>query len=346
MVSLALLCASPVRAQETLALGWDAPEVCPEGDSIREEVTRLLGGAIPEQDESVQAHGVMTEVEGAFRLTLSTSVGDVEGERTLEGESCEELGQAAALILALMIDPEAVASAEVDPAPVAEEPVARVVEEPFIEAPIVEAPIEDMGVAAGLSAPESPPASVPSAELERGDDPTEEPEDESLRGFLGVAGLLDVGSLPDVSGGVALEGGLGVPLVAVRLRATYVAPRRVRRDGTSGAEITVVSADARACVHPFEGARFVYGCAGLLLGVAIATGFGFDRDETGVGTFGAAVVGLGLAWRVASFLELDLGADLNVPFNPLEFGTREADGSFHQQSPVAGRFGLTARLIF
>lgn len=321
---LVLLCGSVAHAQ--LALEWEAPLPCPRRDEVHDEVRRLLGGTIPEPLD-LSARGLATRDEGQWTLSLRTTMDGVEGHRVIEGDACEELGAAAALILALMIDPQAVVVAT-DPEP-------------------PEPPPTPAAIAHALGRPlPTDPAAPARVRVTPREPPTEEATD-GLGGSVGVGGLLDVGSVPDVSGGITVEGAFGIPLVEARLRATFVFPRRAARDAISGADITSTSIDARVCVHPFDDARYLHGCVGFLLAVAIAEGIGLDRTETGIGTYAGGLAGLGLAWRPEAWFDLELEATLIVHFNPLQFAVRGSpDVVFHEMAAVAGRFALGAHVHF
>ncbi|MCB9596700.1 MAG: hypothetical protein H6719_28505 [Sandaracinaceae bacterium] len=363
-IALLALLLAPRPAHAQLTVTWTAPAGCPTSESVQAEVIRLLGGALPEE-LALEADGVTTELEGRWTLRLRTSTDGNEGVRVVEGDACAPLGDAAALILALMIDPAAVA----EHAPLG--PI-----EPPADPPAPEPPPTHV-VASQLADPRPEPPATPtelvtppppepsrarraegavSRVVEHGrEEPratAEEPPstaDESppLQGFIGLGGAFDVGSVPDASGAITVEGGFGVPLVEARLRATFVFGREARRDARVGAQITTGMLDARACFHPFDEARFVYGCLGLGLGVTVAEGFGLSGPEVGVGTFGAAVGGLGVAWSPEPWFDLDLDATLIAPFNPLEFAVRGSpDDVFHVQEPVAGRFGLSIHVRF
>lgn len=345
-----LLAAAPARAQ--LELRWDAPVECPTGGDVRAEVTRLLGGPMPE-GLSLRAEGEARRTDDGWTMRLHTSMDGEDGEREVASARCEELGEAAALILALMIDPAAVADNEPpEPIPTATAPeqppgAGRAVSELSEPAPD---PTEDVTPAQPAPDRERVVESVRITDRETVEDAPEarsEAPAEPLGGFVGLAGAVDLGSVPTVSGALTVEGGFGVPLIEARLRATFVFAQRAARGEDAGADVTTGTVDARACVHPFEEARFVYGCLGLALGVSVAQGFGLSRDEVGVGTFGAAVGGLGVAWPIAPWFDLELDASVLVPFNPLEFAVRASpDEVFHTQEPLAGRLSLAAHVRF
>lgn len=106
-----------------LELVWDAPEGCPDLASERAEIQRRVGDIQrPATSAPIAAEGeIRVDASGGYVLSLRTRVGAITGERVLSGEDCHELADAAALVLALLINPEAAA----EPAPPEEPPPAR-----------------------------------------------------------------------------------------------------------------------------------------------------------------------------------------------------------------------------
>ena len=100
---------APAHADE---VRWEAGESCPAADDFRARLVANLGREVREGEVDAQLvvakHGARWKVV----MTVKTAAGD--GERSLEAASCEELAEAAALILALTIDPMA-GSGEVAP---------------------------------------------------------------------------------------------------------------------------------------------------------------------------------------------------------------------------------------
>lgn len=94
-----------------IAVTWTAPEGCPSEDEIKAEVRRMAGTAAPAA-EATEVHATVSRDPGnTWQLTLTTKVGSREGERKLSASDCAELGRAAALVIALMINPAADPSA-------------------------------------------------------------------------------------------------------------------------------------------------------------------------------------------------------------------------------------------
>jgi hypothetical protein len=113
-----LAAAGPTQAQdsEAFTFSWQAPAGCPETAEVRAEIARLLGGSIGALPGRLQARAeVVTQGQGYAVVLETESAGEV-GHRSLEAGSCRELAKATALIIALMIDPDAVA-AHAPPAP-------------------------------------------------------------------------------------------------------------------------------------------------------------------------------------------------------------------------------------
>ena len=112
IVSCALLGWVPPVAAEpsaTFRLSWTAPEECSSQQQVQAEIARLLGGDIQlhEGDLDVKA----TVVHGPlWSGDLSTQHAGQAGHRSIEAPSCKAVADAIALIVALLIDPDAVAS--------------------------------------------------------------------------------------------------------------------------------------------------------------------------------------------------------------------------------------------
>jgi hypothetical protein len=91
-----------------VALEWKAPGGCPTKQQILAGVERILGGRGSGTRQAVSARAVVSKV-GADRWTvvLTTRTDAATGERTVGGDSCKAVGDAAALVLALAVNPEA-----------------------------------------------------------------------------------------------------------------------------------------------------------------------------------------------------------------------------------------------
>jgi hypothetical protein len=90
-----------------IAISWNAPGECPGLDALKAEVRRVAG-QVPPPSEPLSADATVRRGSGtSWQLTLTTRAGARAGERRLAGADCAELMHAAALVMALMINPQA-----------------------------------------------------------------------------------------------------------------------------------------------------------------------------------------------------------------------------------------------
>ncbi|MCC6877953.1 MAG: hypothetical protein IT378_26820 [Sandaracinaceae bacterium] len=322
--SLAL--AAVARAQAPrLALHWQAPTDCPSQSELHSEVERLLGGAIPE-GPAITVDAVAARGPDGFTLRMTTEMAQARGERVLSAASCPELASAAALILALMIDPEAVAALE----PAAPDPPAP----PRPEPP----PAALVQVAAALTSP--------SAAWARDAPSSPEAPPATLVGVgLGAAFLVDVGTLPAPAPGAGLEAVWQDRWVQGRLRFEWLSTQGARLASGAGAELSALGGAALVCGRPLEEIAL---CTGLHAGAVFGAGVGVGSPTSGTAGWVAGSVGGAFSWAPVEWLDLELRADLLIPFTRPTFFVTLPSGpaDVFTLEPVAGRFALGGHLRF
>jgi hypothetical protein len=104
----------PGRASEApggaFTFTWDAPAECPSREQVEAEIARLLGQRSQiAQGGDLDAHATV-EHGAAWSVSLTTQHAGRAGRRSLDAPSCRSVAEATALIIALMIDPDAVAA--------------------------------------------------------------------------------------------------------------------------------------------------------------------------------------------------------------------------------------------
>jgi hypothetical protein len=86
-------------------LEWVAPAGCSSRESVLAAVTRAVGPRRAADVEAIRVRAVVESSGRGYRVQLSTP----SGERALEAETCDQLADAVALILALAVEPSAAA---------------------------------------------------------------------------------------------------------------------------------------------------------------------------------------------------------------------------------------------
>lgn len=107
--------AEPARAASDapIALTWTAPTRadCPDTAYVLGEIERYVGADNPRPGKPVQAKATVRGIAlDRWQLRLQTDDAGVEGERVFEDQSCRAVADAAVVVLAWMIDPDAMAN--------------------------------------------------------------------------------------------------------------------------------------------------------------------------------------------------------------------------------------------
>ncbi len=333
-LAIVVLLGMPALARaERLSLRWEGPASCPTQESVVSEIARLLGGTIPEDGPPIRAEATTLQREDGFELTLRTDVEGASGQRVLSASSCEELAAATALILALMIDPEAVvlenAEPQGSPLTAAAPAIARELGSPIASEP------------APAPTPEPPPV-APS------------PPPEALSARIGVGGFLDIGTLPAPTFGVVIEGGLAIPIIEGGLLAVLLVPQTAGAPTLpeATAELWALSAGAYGCVRPIEELRELGFRAEVQAGALFGASSGISDPRFGAGFWMAAGGGLTLTWKPIPLLDLELFAtvlgQIAAPQFVVTVGSAGGETTVILFDPprVSGRFGASAHLHF
>lgn len=313
-------------------LSWEVPEGCPTREQLIERSEVLLGRSFGEAGDPDLVVAARIAARGE-RWVLELDF-DAPGDRlrTLEGRDCEELLEAAALILATTVDPAALLD-EFDE----DEDEAEL--EPDPEAPAKEPePVEDEEPAV---------AAVPVEEPRVEDPPDAEPE--GLGGFVGLAGGVGFGPLPSLAGAPILALGLRRRALRVELLggAWFSLPALVEGSPEVGARVWLGWAALRGCGVPRVGPEQRVElplCAGLELGGMRAESFGVDQARAGTLAWLAVDAGIAVIYRFGAKLGLRLGVDGVVPLLRPGF-TVAGLGELHRAAPVGvqGSLGVEVR---
>ncbi|WP_437725383.1 hypothetical protein [Sorangium sp. So ce861] len=310
-----------------VSLVWRTPEGsdCPSRDDVIEQVQRLVGPAPTREQAPVRASAeVHRDADGRFRVELVTWMGASQGVRVIEERSCRAMAEATVVILAWMIDPEAMAAREGAGA----------------AAPGPPPPPRAPGAAAASASPV--PAPAPSRRRSDSD-----PGDRiTLTARLAAAG--DLGTLPGASLGVGARVALGHRRVRLGLhgalwpgRSTTIAPGP---EGTPiGGSFALAVVGVEGCGEP--AALPVALCGGLELDHLTGTGLGVRFPSSASATWLSFSAGLEARISILGPLGAAAHAALLIPTRRERFVIDDV-GLVHRPSAVAGRVGLGLELSF
>ena len=280
----AVLVGSPVD------LAWRAPAGCPDLATAHATIEKLLEGQAPEGRRVVA--GVVIEPGGkGFRARVRIDDGTSVGERELEAASCEEVGDAAALIVAMAVDPRLAGDLPPDePQP----------DEPPIPTPppgdVTTTP--DAGI---VATPILTPVPV---------EPTPRRKRPPLKFLLRAGGGVGYGSVPTVAGVVMIAFALAGPRWRVELDADVWTPRTRTSPQNEAIGVRVLgwTLGVRGCGSPLAMKLEIPLCAGVRAGALHGEGTGPIESSSKFSPWITATGGIGLwGWIVPRFaLALDI----------------------------------------
>ncbi len=232
-----------------LVLTWEAPGECPQASEVVALVSTVLRRRARALPEPLEARATVTRASsGAWRLQLELRSNDGQQLRVLQAEECPLLARAAALVVAVQLDPlapgrtlQAAVLRESAEAPVPSlDPLATQVAPAAVPvvasslapaAPLLAPTVSSVAPAAGSVPPpipppprewqpRTPPPSRTDPAFDELDAPppastteastSEAPKPPRIAGHLRLEGGLEVGLLPGVGGLVGVVGGVAL----------------------------------------------------------------------------------------------------------------------------------------
>ena len=308
--------ASNVRAAE---LSVDAPASCVEPSALADEVSDLIGkpiASVADVDFRVQiSEGPRRRwrlrLEMVGRRPNDDGTTAIRGNREIEGATCAELAEAAAVAIAVSVRsmmPEASAAG----------PRRPTASEEATPAPNVTAP----------PAPPSPGGSPRQAV--------------PWRPAVALALATETGALPNTGFGVDVEAALRRGGLQVLAFGTWFASQDTIGAGNTGGRFRLVLGGGLACFAPQRGRWTGLACAGFELGRLAGTGISVARPATGALFWRAPRADLGVTVALGGSAALIVRAGAAVPLSRPEFVLDGAD-LVYRPSRLAGR--LTTGLV-
>jgi hypothetical protein len=346
VLSLALASAAEPLESGPFRLAWTAPASCPGATDVLARIESLLGAKVPEVLQlplAARGHVQARTNPERFELSLETFQQEQRFTREMQAPSCAELTGAAALVLALAIDPrlsERLGGANA--APPAPAPESAPSADPSADP---SAPASSAQPGTSTTAPALRPsdsAATPAPEL------AVPPSSGSRLAFFGgVALVADAGSIAPFALGPAATLGLAHPAFELALDATWLPHQRsfAESDPDKGGDITLLAFTLRPCgvlrAGPVQGGL----CAALDLGDIWGTGFGTATRTTRHALWLAAGGSLFGRYRLAPALALSLRGSLGAPLQDIEFSLENV-GLVYAVPGAVARLALAAEVHF
>lgn len=347
-----------------LELRWDAPPQCPDRAQLLAAIDATLGEVAAGERRSLRARGrVRVEPGAGFVVRLELDDGHAS-TRELRGTSCEELTDAAALVIAMAIDPRLLETLQGPPE--VPEPEVPGAEPGAPEAPKGPAPSEPGPNGSGERGPdEREPAEVAPREpsearpadagAERAPRDPEAPSTRSTERrspaslhFLGRAQAgVGGGPLPGAAGVLGLAAGLGGRGWRAELSASYWTPR-TRTSAANpdvGVRAQLWTLGVHGCGEPRWRTLSFPLCVGVLAGAVHARGVGELEPRSVASRWVAVALEPGLVWWARPRLGVALRAEGHAALARPALRS-EPSGTVFASAPVGGslRAGLELRL--
>ena len=248
-VVAASLCARARADELRLTLDYSAPSGCPSAEAMQSAVRRLA----TKQTEPYSARVAIESEQQRFTARINASDGT---ERTLVGNTCEEVAEATAVVLALAISPSSPLG-ETAPAPTPAKDAEHRKQHP---------PLASAG-----------------------------PPGEPVHLKLGAAGVLDLGTLPHVDLGASARVGVTARTWSAALEGAYwlLPERRVLPQNSNlYGDFSWWALIATGCVAPLDGSPRIELCAGPELGRLTGRGGGVTSPATSTKDAGTYRLGI------------------------------------------------------
>jgi hypothetical protein len=300
------------RPSEGVPLRWVAPLECPDEAALRERVHALVPGLLERPDAARSRVDIeVRAVEAGYAASVVMRNGDGETRREFAAPDCETVADAAALILAVALDPVGVSvglreRAASEPVPTEPTPTEPTPTEPSIpdELPVdQDLPVEQEPV-------ELPPV------IDRASDPVATKRPRNLGGGVRVLGGGGYG--PTDTGYATIGGTLALlgPRWRVELGGLWAVPRVVRVDTGIGGRFDGWAVIGRGCFAPKVRRLELPACGGVELGSVRGSGLD-ELPVSGQASFLwiALAVAQGLWFAPIERVGIGMQVDLAVPLN-------------------------------
>lgn len=342
MVFLAIwLGAGLAQAQtmpQRIKLRYSAPAECPDDLELVQAVEEFLGQSLREAREQNLAIEVRAQGNAERGYSAKVSFVGTQGtqERYVDHPDCGKLTEAAALMIAIAIDPERVKARQRNEAKIDSAPTVAPVSTPTAEAPVSPAALP----AVAMPAPTPNRDSSPPAPRKTADGP---------RTSIAVLALTSVGTLPSVAPGVGADLAVRFGPLELGVEGRYWAARdaTVPQTSRSSIEVSLITGGLRMCGVPVFEQWSLPLCLHGDLGDMEGTGQDIDNARTRHALFGGLAGSVALSYTRHRLVPL-AGLELHWATARPRFGVLRDEEQVEAFRPnewgVSGFVGLAYQL--
>lgn len=316
--------------ERTSSLSWvklDGADSCITTQDLAQAVEKRLERKVfvsaSEADVSVEGHIQRSAGKWRAVITIRDAEGKLLGTRDLDSaeKECSSLDEPLALVVSILIDPDAELDAPPQPA----------------EPPSAKPP------------PAPPPRVV--VKRERVLVPVERAAPEPWRVEASLGGAVALGLLPGAAPGVGAFVAVEPPhFIGLFVAGNYWLTRSIDAEGGAESDVSLAYAGGGACPLSFAEGRILYRlCAGVAFGSLQSKGKGFDVTENDEKLSAQLLLPNRFLFRIAGPLALAAGVTVLVPLSRTELTYRTSDGvshSLYDPSPVGGAADVGLALSF
>ncbi len=288
---------------------WLAPDGCPSGATVRRSVERTLNRSLSVEDgERLVIRATVTPADepSPWSVLIETDNGQRRARRSFEAASCQELANATALFVAILLKPQ------IDDPPI---------DDPTAEKPPAGMQAETMPV---NTASPSPAEAQAADTIPSGGPPAEAGTDAQSvsRWAIGGTGGVRSGLVPDWTFGLGLHGAFSWKALHSVAGASFWLPvRKTLESGEAqGAELQLSSVYIELCLGLDLPALMPAVCSGAELSALRGRGFGSGVEpEARTAAFAALSVGGKVVLRSSGRLSWLLDIDGVLPLGERQF---------------------------
>lgn len=309
------------------SLLWNAPAPCPEQDDVLARAERLIGHGLtraPSKEPVLLVAVVRLLPDGSWRLNVSSDAAG-ESERTMAANSCEELADAMALLVALSIDPDYA--------------LRRAAQVP----PDTRAGSSELKNGAATAPAATPPSNAPGV-LEHSALDTEWPRARSRSHThltLAAAAALWVGRLPGAAPGALLRAAFTLDALVFGIETGYFPAQRATQGSFAG-DLSLTMTSGSLGYALFDGLLTPY--AGFEVDLIHGVGANLDRPSSGSVWLLGIDAGARFSYPAQNWLRVAVAGQISALAEQARFHVEPSNSELFRPRRVGLLVGLGAEV--